>query len=949
MYVYFNCWYREHEGDVAKVLLAVSRLLAKPASHDFVELCELRNMLLIGNIPQPLKFIDPKQFANNQYAGNHFSNETFYGDFGTPCVAYVGNKTLTFWPDEWQRALGGIKAVGHYVQWYHEEQPGKGPGHELAGWLVGRVVSFTRETAEHTIQLEPTSSAGNNPPEGDKSNAETAQAETGVSKEPAQVFRSVNLSKVKHLWIDSVFRNRIASQPIPPTSAQVPVGDSLLEFANTDVGQFIRLWWTRYSKYFYGRVVRYDPVSKTHTVCYEDGDTRAYDMLTKDYTIIVPPHEVLDADSEANLSDAQASKIVADWHRALESTQTNAAEAIAKEMQLHQGEAVPYKFTFIHRPMSVNALTVSIYQLAVVDEYFKEGGADALFQSLTDASQAPPVSRIILLHLQLIFLLRNFLGTEKFTELAWDLKEAVPFALLRYEDAQIKDLNPKTLNDLLNGLQDVMLHLVSSSGTGSGANSGHQYTSTSAVRDAIDELRLAVAGMLLVCSQLQKRYLGLSMIKDTLDVLLPPLDNYVTKRYAAIGLSRSMRAPPSRPGPAPPKSQRITKDYFDRWLVENNILEILFGESLHQDLVAKSDILLLYMGSRKVLTEKHLDLIWNASLGVHEAVVRVLHQLLVLIVPVLGPTLRNYLFSLMAALPCKDYTEQILQLIKAFTEQALIASKEDSNSSAPASSGTLAGASTSAESSNNNNNNNNNKNDLDSVDVAPPARLAATVGASVARQDRHGSEDSEFDNYDKLRVGTAPVYTDRNKFTQPRVVGFGSNSAWSNGEDTAEDSTVAPAPEPVVAHHSSEGHLLPTTTNPNNSSSNTVLTTKQQRLLQAQQSYMKRSAAAGAAKPSNITVTSGPSGTGTGSNNSSTNNLLPVGLKAKPGTEDLSGSGPVTLKPITAGGFSNRAAPSNHTSDVMKNLAAGKIRIHPVKAQTNGTSATMDSRADEMV
>eukprot|EP01032_Pedospumella_encystans_P008886 gene8886-10504_t len=693
---------REHEEDVAKVLLAVSRLLAKPASHDFVELCELRNMLLIGNIPPPLKFIDPKQFANNQYAGNHFSSETFYGDFGIPCVAYIGNKTLTFWPDEWQRALGGIKAVGHYVQWHHEEQPSKGSGNELTGWLVGRVVSFTRETAEHTIQLEPASAAGNNAPEGDKHNSETAQSEAGVNKEPVQVFRSVNLSKVKHHWIDSVFRSRITLHPTPTASAQVPVGDSLLEFANTDVGQFIRLWWTRYSKYFYGRVVRFDPVSKMHTVCYEDGDTRAYDMLTKDYSIIVPPHEVMNADSEANLSDAQAAKIVADWHRALESTQAGAAEATAKEMQLHQGEAVSYKFTFIHRPLSVNALTVSIHHLAVVDEYFKEGGADAMFQSLTDASQSPPVSRIILLHLQLIYQLRNFLGVEKFTELAWDLKEAVPFALLRYEDTQIKDLNPKTLNDLLNGLQDMMLHLVSNSSTNNGTNSGNQYTSNSAVRDAIDELRLAVAGMLLVCSQLQKRYLGLSMIKDTLDVLLPQLDNYVTKRYAAIGLSRSMRAPPTRPGPSPPKSQRITKDYLDKWLVENNILEILFGESLHQDLVAKSDILLLYMGSRKVLTEKHIDLIWNASLGVHEAVVRVLHQLLVLIVPVLGAPLRNYLFSLMAALPCKDYTEQILQLIKAFTEQALIASKEDSNSNTPAASGANAGASVSAESNNNN-------------------------------------------------------------------------------------------------------------------------------------------------------------------------------------------------------------------------------------------------------
>ena len=256
-------------------------------------------------------------------------------------------------------------------------------------------------------------------------------------------------------------------------------------------------------------------------------------------------------------------------------------------------------------------------------------------------------------------------------------------------------------------------------------------------------------------------------------------------------------------------------------------------------------------------------------------------------------------------------------------------------------------------------NNNNNKNDEHESFDGAPARFAATVGSSVARP-REGAEDSELDNFDKLRVGTAPVYTDRSKFTQPRVVGFGSNSAWSNGEDTAEDSTVAPAPVPVPAHerhNSSEGNLHNTAANPNNP----LLTTKQQRLLQAQQSYMKRSAA-GATKPSNINITSGTNGNGAGSNNSSTNNLLPIGLKMKPqlsqqgfpGNDDPS-TGPVALKPVTGGGFSNRSAPSNHTSEVIKNLAAGKIRIHPVKAPANSNSnitsgmGAMDSRADEMV
>ena len=150
---------------MARLLIAVSRLLAKPASHDIAELCELRNLLLIGIMPPPLKFINPKQFTSNQYIGNHFSNDGFFGEFGAPSVAYLGSKMLTFWPDEWQKALGGNKAVGHFVEWYHNGQPSgnsdckDSSGAPSAGWLVGRVVSYKRETCEHAIQLEPISAS----------------------------------------------------------------------------------------------------------------------------------------------------------------------------------------------------------------------------------------------------------------------------------------------------------------------------------------------------------------------------------------------------------------------------------------------------------------------------------------------------------------------------------------------------------------------------------------------------------------------------------------------------------------------------------------------------------------------------------------------------------------------------------------------------------------------
>ena len=58
----------------------------------------------------------------------------------------------------------------------------------------------------------------------------------------------------------------------------------------------------------------------------------------------------------------------------------------------------------------------------------------------------------------------------------------------------------------------------------------------------------------------------------------------------------------------------------------NNVFEEIVGESIHQDLVSKSAIILVFLGHRRALTEKHIDALWLATKKAHEAVVRVLHQ-----------------------------------------------------------------------------------------------------------------------------------------------------------------------------------------------------------------------------------------------------------------------------------------------------------------------------------
>ena len=74
----------------------------------------------------------------------------------------------------------------------------------------------------------------------------------------------------------------------------------------------------------------------------------------------------------------------------------------------------------------------------------------------------------------------------------------------------------------------------------------------------------------------------------------------------------------------------------------------------------------LFNGHR-VLRGSHIECMWQSTRGCHEAVARVLHHLLLLIVPVLDPPLRGKLFNLISSTPFQEVSEQTLLLLKTFT------------------------------------------------------------------------------------------------------------------------------------------------------------------------------------------------------------------------------------------------------------------------------------------
>jgi hypothetical protein len=185
------------------------------------------------------------------------------------------------------------------------------------------------------------------------------------------------------------------------------------------------------------------------------------------------------------------------------------------------------------------------------------------------------------------------------------------------------------------------------------------------------------------------------------------------------------------------------------------------------------------------------------------------------------------------------------------------------------------------------------KNSFLTGDSSGKIGLSATTGRGLpnTRNISGSGNNNSSDNLEaEARVGTAPILGGKKPRADGEVVGFGSRSAWSNGEETAEDST-RPEDSNNVANSTQQKAVAPA-----------ALTAKQQRLLQAQQAYMKRA--------------TGVTGT------TAAPDALPSGVNtAKPG-------------PSPSSGMHFKAAPSNHTSDILKGMG-GKLRVHPLAGSNN--------------
>jgi hypothetical protein len=259
----------------------------------------------------------------------------------------------------------------------------------------------------------------------------------------------------------------------------------------------------------------------------------------------------------------------------------------------------------------------------------------------------------------------------------WEAKECVPSALLRFGDQQLKSFTKDQLSEITVLLQELVMIVAAAKVP---------------IQESLDRLGVQLALKMLQCSQLQKRFLGLTHMRTVIEQAYPRVMNFARRRSLSQntrspkGMAATSAALAGGPSAALMRTARPTTlnaNFLEDWLLENRVVEIMFGESMHTELVSRCDVVLMFLALRGALLPRHLCLIWKSCLGSHEAVARVVHPLLLDVIPVLSPTLRTSLFSEICSLPFHKYTAQTLHLIKEFTVRALKAYKKELATATP--------------------------------------------------------------------------------------------------------------------------------------------------------------------------------------------------------------------------------------------------------------------------
>mmetsp|Transcript_19956 Transcript_19956/g.36937 ORF Transcript_19956/g.36937 Transcript_19956/m.36937 type:complete len:2099 (-) Transcript_19956:32-6328(-) len=156
------------------------------------------------------------------------------------------------------------------------------------------------------------------------------------------------------------------------------------------------------------------------------------------------------------------------------------------------------------------------------------------------------------------------------------------------------------------------------------------------------DIELSLCLQLFYCPLLEKRIKGLSDIKAVL--------NKATSQRQQV---------------------RFNGEFLSAWLIDNRIIEAIFKESAHTELIKRSGELISFLIDHGKLSDTHLEMIWKCSIGKHKSFTSEIYKLVVELASKLTDTQNRRLLLCIEQTQAAERDEKFLTFIKDFTIAAL--------------------------------------------------------------------------------------------------------------------------------------------------------------------------------------------------------------------------------------------------------------------------------------
>ncbi|KAH3742845.1 ubiquitin carboxyl-terminal hydrolase 34 [Pelomyxa schiedti] len=274
----------------------------------------------------------------------------------------------------------------------------------------------------------------------------------------------------------------------------------------------------------------------------------------------------------------------------------------------------------------------------LVNYFGNKNGFSIFIENIGKGHPKCPVSDIRAF-VEIVYLIHGnqYFITNAFNTLMGQLREPVVSRLHNLSAEEVKLMKNKDIELLNNYLTPLLEKVMSEKAAG----------------EIVENLFLSVALKCFQSSNLEKRIFGLSLILTMLTLIQNAEQRHVVMAAGVTYL--------------PKASKWMTTPRMTQWIETNNIMDLLFGPSAHQQLISRGSEIIRFMAKAHCLTVEHLKTMWSKIMDAHEVVSSAMTKALSTEARYFLPDQVEIVLGMIKALPFSSLNMNVLALIYGFS------------------------------------------------------------------------------------------------------------------------------------------------------------------------------------------------------------------------------------------------------------------------------------------